>query len=81
MRTFFDKREGETDQDLKARQRSMIANILQHRMMDQLNDLVDKGIIERLDVNQAKFRSGKIDMRVSPFLGFKNNLLDDKKIQ
>jgi len=49
MRVFFDKRPNETDEQLKARQRSMIANIMQHRVKDQLDDLVEKGIIEKLD--------------------------------
>lgn len=85
MRVFFDKRVGETDQQLKARQRSMIANILQHRVKDQLKDLVEKGIIEELDENVAKFKKygnqSQLDPRISPFLGFKNVLLDDSKIK
>lgn len=84
MRVFFDKRVGETDEQLKARQRSMIANILQHRVKDQLDDLVRKGIIQKVDPNEAKKikQNGKrvYSKKVSDFLGYRNLLLDHKAI-
>lgn len=85
MRVFFDKKENETDEQLKARQRSMIANILQHRVKKQLEDLVDKGIIERLDdtvSKQYKDKNGTVrySKYMSEFLGYKNVFLDHKAI-
>ena len=85
MRVFFDKHLNETDEQLRARQRSMISNMLQHRLEDQLEDLVKKGIIEKVDPNSYKVykdKSGqtKYSKNISKFLGYKNVLLDHKAI-
>lgn len=85
MRVFFDKRQGETDQQLKARQRSMIANILQHRVKKQLEDLVEKGIIKKLDTNKAKqYKDAhgiwRYANNISDFFGYQNVFLDHKAI-
>lgn len=84
MRVFFDLKPGETNDQLRARQRAMIANILQHRMIDQLNDLVDKGIIERIPSNEYKFsKNGEkttANSKISDFFGFRNKYLDNSNI-
>lgn len=80
MRVFFDKRDGETDNQLRARQRAMIANMLQHRVVDQLNDLVKKGIIEEAGWESAKNYNNKYSSKVTPFLKYKNKLLDYEAI-
>lgn len=84
MRAFFDKHKDETDAQLRARQRSMIANMLQHRVKDQLEDLVKKGIIQKVDPRESRVykRNGSpvYDTRISDFFGYKNVFLDHKII-
>lgn len=84
MRAFFDKHEDETDDQLRARQRAMIANMLQHRVKDQLEDLVKKGIIQKVDERESKVylvnNSPVYNTKISDFFGYKNMFLDHKAI-
>jgi len=62
----------------------MIANILQHRVKKQLEDLVEKGIIKKLDPSKAKQYKDKGISRyannISEFFGYQNVFLDHKAI-
>ena len=64
----------ETDQELKARQRYLISRILQHRLDEQLDDLVKKGIIEEMKITEA-------NKNLPRYLRYKNKYLDDSKIK
>ena len=64
----------ETDEELKARQRYLISRILQHRLDEQLDDLVKKGIIEEIPVTPA-------NQKMPKYFRYKNKYLDDSKIK
>lgn len=71
MALFFDKRPNETDRQLRMRQRSMVMNILKHRLSEELNNLVEKGIISRIPVGEG----------INPYIAYTNKFLDDSKIK
>jgi len=71
MALFFDKRPNETDQQLRMRQRSMVMNILKHRLSEELDNLVEKGIITRVPVGEG----------INPYVAYTNKFLDDSKIK
>ena len=88
---FFDKAMNpktgqlETDEELRCRQRSQIASILQHRIDEELDNLVDKGILEfdpRLTgftvSDPSKGTTQKANL--SRYFGYVNKYLDDGDI-
>lgn len=89
---FFDKvvspKTGklETDEELRCRQRSQIANILQHRLDEELDRLVDLGIIE-FNPKQTQYsmvKPGSSETKpdkLPQYFGYVNKMLDEADIE
>ena len=86
---FFQQKEDETEEQLRARQRYMMSTILQHRLDEELESLVKKGIIERVPYNSTYVIDGKnarqewnkVQASLPHYFTYRNRYLDDAKIQ
>lgn len=91
---FFDKAinpktgQLETDEELRARQRSQMSYVLQHRLDEELDNLVAKGILE-FNPEQTSFtiekKGGTVvrkpGQKLPRYLGYTNLYLDDADIE